>query len=152
MDPARRAWGNRSLEEINATQKKMPCTRRMYIAGLLRPVIGEQLRSEHLWGVLTSSKLTKLWNLTSTYTDLRANIRNTYSTSAYNLNWPVPRTHTSMYCFTYVYKHVFFNWSVPRTQTCTYTSTGPYHTYKYVRSTTFFLVEYVELMCLRIIL
>ena len=42
----------------------------------------------------------------------------------------------------------FFNWSVPRTQTrTTYTSTGPYHAYKYVRSTRFFLVEYVDLMC-----
>ena len=56
----------------------------------------------------------------------------------------------------YAYKHVqlqltypstyFFNWSVPRTPTCTYISTGPYHTYKYVRTTRCIFVEYVERM------
>ena len=49
-------------------------------------------------GVLTSSKFTQSWNVASTYTELLTKIRNTYSTSTYNLNWSVPRTHTSMYC------------------------------------------------------
>ena len=54
MGPARRALGNRSLEEINATHKKdgnALCN--VLIAGLLRPVIGEQLRSDHGGGGLS---------------------------------------------------------------------------------------------------
>ena len=71
-----------------------------------------------------------------------AKIHNTYSTSAYNFNWPVPRTHTYVllqltYTSTYFFNwsvpraqntHVYFNWSVPGTiHTSTYTVLGsPY--------------------------
>ena len=48
-------------------------------------------------------------------------------------------------------KTCFFNWFVTRAQNKhVYTSTAPYHTYKYVRRTRCFLVEYFELVCSRI--
>ena len=78
-----------------------------------------------------------------------AKIHNTYSTSAYNFNWPVPRTHTC--CFNLrIQVRISSSGQFHVLKTRMYTSTGPYHTYKYVRSTRFSLFEYVEIMCSRI--
>ena len=65
----------------------------------MKPLTGEHLKRENLWGVLASSKFTQAWNLTSTYTELVEKIRHTFSTSTYNLNWFLPCTHTSTYSF-----------------------------------------------------
>ena len=89
---------------LRSTQFRIKKWRRSFaqnilIAGLLRPVIGEQWRSDHGGGGLLSSMLHKSWDLTSTYTELLAEIHTTYSTRAYNFNWPVPRTHASQLTF-----------------------------------------------------
>ena len=104
------------------------------------------------WGWSFIIKATQSWNLTSTYSELLAKIHNTYTTT-YNFNWPVPRMHASeRFASTYVHKSAFISsiGSCRVLKTRMHASTGPYHTYKYVRSTRFFLVEYVKLMCSRI--
>ena len=103
------------------------------------------------WGWSFIIKATQSWNLTSTYSELLAKIHNTYTTT-YNFNWPVPRTHTytCTYCFTLrIQVRIASTGLCHVLKTRMYTSTGPYHTYKYVRSTKFFLVECVERMCSR---
>ena len=103
------------------------------------------------WGWSFIIKAAQSWNLTSTYTELVVKIHNTYSTSSYNFNWPEPRTHAIPYCFNLrIHIRTFSTGPYHVLKTRTYTSTGPYHTYKHVRSTRFFLVVYVELMCSRI--
>ena len=119
-------------QSISRGNQRIPEERRCLVqyvncCGLLRPVIGEQLRSDHGGGALSSSKPHNhgtLLQLTRSYWQ-RSIIRTQQV-----------RTTSNGPC------HVL--------KTRTYTSTGPEHIYKDVRSARFFRVEYVGLVCSRV--
>ena len=142
-------------QSISRGNQRIPEERRCLVeyinyCCLLRPVIGEQLQEWPWWGGLSSSKL----HNHEPYFNIHwvtSKIHNTYSTSTYNFNWPMPRTHASAYCFNLrTQLRISSTGPCHALKTRIYTSTDQYHRYKYVPSTRFFLAEYVELTCFRI--